>query len=601
VHFQLLWSFLQIMWWKSVIFLLLLVALSIEGQSVCPDNCSSHGKCVEKKCVCDKGFSGNDCSIALRLLPADGKAVSNVIAQWESNYFLTELDSPALIEWVLTQQAGSGDCDIFIKHGSVPTFFTPHDAKDVSDNALVRLRTPSARSGQWFVQVYAFMGECHYTLSARIIDDTPCMDLHECYGRGDCRNGRCECAQNYWDKDCSLESKKLNIGSTINGDIEQYGWLYFTVDRSQSNAPLIIRVKQVGEGDVDILLRKGEAPTILNYTASEMSPDDEFSIELPPNSEGRHGEWVIGLFAWEKTSFTLSVERREDGACTNECSHHGRCLVGQCECDDKTTGIVCERYKAPLRLNEAATGYVATGGWMYFEYTVETSENLLVHVRTDPPDVDLDLFVRRDGDPTWADNDFFDTSTDPNFSLLIEEATGNWHFGVYGWGAAEFTITISLSSDCPCNDASHGHCPANSVQCVCDAGWAGPFCNNTVHKLDSWETYGGASITREKTNYYSITCKSSFLYVVVAPQQYGDRESFPIHASVVQGPAFSTGTPMLQQLAPVESAHSNTKLAALVFSEPVATQTYFIVVRGMSTMNSDVAATFDIEATCSPA
>lgn len=34
------------------------------ADSMCPNNCGNHGKCVEQSCQCDDGYSGLDCSLA---------------------------------------------------------------------------------------------------------------------------------------------------------------------------------------------------------------------------------------------------------------------------------------------------------------------------------------------------------------------------------------------------------------------------------------------------------------------------------------------------------------------------------------------------------
>ncbi|CAN0497611.1 unnamed protein product, partial [Ectocarpus sp. 12 AP-2014] len=32
------------------------------GQSVCFNNCSGHGRCIDYTCECDAGYDGDDCS-----------------------------------------------------------------------------------------------------------------------------------------------------------------------------------------------------------------------------------------------------------------------------------------------------------------------------------------------------------------------------------------------------------------------------------------------------------------------------------------------------------------------------------------------------------
>ena len=34
-------------------------------KKVCPNECSGKGKCVEGKCVCNKGFGTEDCSVPI--------------------------------------------------------------------------------------------------------------------------------------------------------------------------------------------------------------------------------------------------------------------------------------------------------------------------------------------------------------------------------------------------------------------------------------------------------------------------------------------------------------------------------------------------------
>ena len=36
---------------------------AVIGDSVCPNECSSHGSCVNATCQCDKGYITADCSL----------------------------------------------------------------------------------------------------------------------------------------------------------------------------------------------------------------------------------------------------------------------------------------------------------------------------------------------------------------------------------------------------------------------------------------------------------------------------------------------------------------------------------------------------------
>ena len=81
------------------------------------------------------------------------------------------------------------------------------------------------------------------------------------------------------------------------------------------------------------------------------------SVSYSPSRQGVYsiskylsdGSWYINVYNDEQTKleFGLVVNERDGGRtnCINNCSGHGRCLEGRCECDHQWAGSDCSTSK----------------------------------------------------------------------------------------------------------------------------------------------------------------------------------------------------------------------------------------------------------------
>lgn len=39
------------------------------GDNLCPGDCSNHGNCTNRTCICEEGYTSNDCSMNINAVP----------------------------------------------------------------------------------------------------------------------------------------------------------------------------------------------------------------------------------------------------------------------------------------------------------------------------------------------------------------------------------------------------------------------------------------------------------------------------------------------------------------------------------------------------
>lgn len=39
------------------------------GDNLCPGDCSNHGNCTNRTCICEEGYTSNDCSMSINAVP----------------------------------------------------------------------------------------------------------------------------------------------------------------------------------------------------------------------------------------------------------------------------------------------------------------------------------------------------------------------------------------------------------------------------------------------------------------------------------------------------------------------------------------------------
>jgi len=137
--------------------------------------------------------------------------------------------------------------------------------------------------------------------------------------------------------------------------------------------------------------------------------------------------------------------------CPSQCSKHGICSqsTATCSCDIGYSGQYCQTMTSQMILGRSYGGYVAENIWNVYKYQSSTSETLVVSVNQSAtvPNSDCDLYIKSGAVPTLTTYDYRDQGFQQRFNLSITNpGIAMWYFGVYGYSACEYTITLYATS-----------------------------------------------------------------------------------------------------------------------------------------------------------
>jgi len=475
----------------------------------CPNDCSGHGQCLGRECVCSQGWSGDDCSVSDTPVTL-GQVVSDTLTQFQWKYYHVAIpQSGSGLSFSLTQTASGTDCDIYIQKDDFPTF-SSYLARDISMNSQVTVNITNAGSGVWFAGVYGFActpGNCQYRFSVSQISSCP----NGCSGHGTCANSICTCSAGWAGNDCSQASTVLQNGVDTPGQVAQNSWNYFSFFAPVS-ARLDWVLRETGQAsseDCDLYIKYNAYPTLLLWDYSNDTKSSISEIIVPSTAQA--GTWYAGVFGFTQCTYSLRVTSGSFSC--NGCSGHGNCATSgtSCNCNSGFTGAFCETMTAGLQVDTPVNGFVSQSGWNYYHFTLNTVDPVVLSV-TETGAGDCDLYVKEGAVPTRFDFDYFDIDTVDNFNLTIDEpGSSTWYIGLYGWQATTYTLTLEYKQTCDCS--GHGECASGTEECVCDVGWGGDDCSFLVTSLISGVVATGAAATGN-WSYYSLTTNGSSLAVI---------------------------------------------------------------------------------------
>ncbi|KAM3874145.1 tenascin-like [Diretmus argenteus] len=325
----------------------------------CPNDCQEQGRCVDGKCECFQGFSGEDCTL-LEFCPVDcgenGRCVGGVCV-CSDGFFGEDCSQTNCPNNCLGRGRcvdGECVCDEPWTGFDCSELICPKDCYDrgscvngtcyceegyTGEDCGARTCLNDCQGNGFCVD-----GQCVCTAGYSGEDCSELTCMNDCNGRGTCFNGMCICDSGYQGEDCSQLACLNNCnsrGQCINGqcscDVGFQG-----EDCSELSCP-------------NNCMNRGHCVNGQCVCEEGFEAEDCSIKTCPSNCYGR-GECIDGRCVCN-AGFT--GEDCSELSCPNNCQNRGRCVDGQCVCDEGVAGEDCSQKACP---NDClARGYCVDG------------------------------------------------------------------------------------------------------------------------------------------------------------------------------------------------------------------------------------------------
>ncbi len=221
----------------------LLTTASVYDKS-CPNNCSlsTHGTCNGGRCSCKQGYHGDACEFKdydLRVGETGHGFVDN--GQW--NYFSVSPNSDSMLNITAmmdTSVTPNGDCDLYIKAGSMPNR-TSFDAADLGFGTVMHLSVTSPGDQRYYLGVFGWRG-CAFNITAVYADAAS-----DCGAHGKAQDDTCVCDAGYYGEECELQATPLVSGAAaLQGTVGTGTWQYYVMTASATAFTVTVKESSPG-------------------------------------------------------------------------------------------------------------------------------------------------------------------------------------------------------------------------------------------------------------------------------------------------------------------------------------------------------------------
>ncbi|XP_032905099.1 tenascin isoform X15 [Amblyraja radiata] len=313
----------------------------------CPANCNDRGQCVDGRCVCEAGYTGDDCGLedlCLNDCSDQGRCMHGVCHCFEGytgedcSHEVCRVDCGehgiCQKEVCVCDEGYAGeDCTAKLCPNNCSGQGTCVDGKCVCDEGLIGEDCKDlACLNHCFNRGQCVDGECICDEGFADFDCSEIICPKDCYDRGRCIQGVCYCDDGFSGEDCggvTCLNNCSNNGVCINGQCVCNDG-YTGGDCNEWSCPNNCN----GRGAcVD-----GECVCEEGFTGEDCG-----ELACPNHCHGR-GHCVGGLCVCGE-GFT--GEDCGQLACPGDCNRRGRCTDGQCACDHGFTGEDCSELSCP--------------------------------------------------------------------------------------------------------------------------------------------------------------------------------------------------------------------------------------------------------------
>ncbi|KAL2076980.1 hypothetical protein ACEWY4_027418 [Coilia grayii] len=279
------------------------------SKSACPDNCSDRGKCVNGQCVCDPGFTGPDCSTKAcpdncnnRGQCVNGKCVC-----------VSGFTGPDCSEAACPDNCNNRGRCVNGKCVCESSFTGPTCSKATCpDNCNNRGRCVNGKC------------VCDSGFTGPDCSEVTCPD--NCNNRGQCVDGQCVCDAGFTGPDCSTKTCPDNCnnrGRCVNGKC---------VCESDFTGPTCSKATCPDNCNNRGRCVNGKCVCDSGFTGPDCS-----EVTCPDDCENR-GQCVDGQCVCNPGFTGPDCSTK---TCPDDCKNRGQCVNGKCVCDVGFTGPDC--------------------------------------------------------------------------------------------------------------------------------------------------------------------------------------------------------------------------------------------------------------------
>eukprot|EP01118_Nematostelium_gracile_P017069 TRINITY_DN718_c0_g1_i2.p1 TRINITY_DN718_c0_g1~~TRINITY_DN718_c0_g1_i2.p1 ORF type:complete len:536 (-),score=116.64 TRINITY_DN718_c0_g1_i2:66-1673(-) len=290
----------------------------------CGNNCNGHGNCNNGTCECLHGFFGWDCSKrgasycngTVDIVGSSGMIFDH---HQHDDWTAAPYQRPSDCSWNINTNQSSGLTTVWLTKGQVET---PDNLDIIFSGRTVNYATGGFPLAPIIVDSQDFhvrfftdpIGSRTWEgFTLRWTGNNVCPN--GCSGSGHCINGTCSCFGSKTGADCStnLPVEPLVIGTNMTATLSKYEWKYYRGNLPRSSIIVRISMENVQNSDpyypgayISFFLAKGRVPV-----ASERGADLalDFAVDMSYLITGvTEGTWTFGIWGLEATKYKFELE-----------------------------------------------------------------------------------------------------------------------------------------------------------------------------------------------------------------------------------------------------------------------------------------------------